>query len=254
MLRIAQNTHVLIKSMACALSWSALWRSARIRMSAAFSIAKLVHNASSHMTFNLSNAYLSAAANKSSAIFSKFAALPVYINRNISRNTSWSTSVMSTRFCFLSSISCSNIAEKTGLRAEEENHKIEKIIPACSEGINHHPSCRKHTRTLVRKTEGTPDSTRTERTYVLFTCEDGFVRLKFPPAHRQRDVAEFLVFKQKPEVVRQSTLGNFELYGVALPGNVHAVRHHADLQHAPPWLDLLFAANGLGIIVQISSM
>lgn len=41
---------------------------------------------------------LSAAANKSSAILSKFGALPVYINLSISLITSWSTSVMSTRF------------------------------------------------------------------------------------------------------------------------------------------------------------
>lgn len=50
-------THVLMKSMACALSWSALCRSANINISAAFSIDKFVHNASSHITFNLSNAY-----------------------------------------------------------------------------------------------------------------------------------------------------------------------------------------------------
>lgn len=78
------------------------------------------------------------------------------------------------------------------------------------------------------------------------------MRLKLPPAHRQRDVAEFLVFKQKPEVVRQSTLRHFELYGVALAGNVHAVRHHADLQRAA-WLDLA-RGKRLVIIVQISSM
>lgn len=41
---------------------------------------------------------LSAAANKSSAILSKLGALPVYINLSISLITSWSTSVMSTRF------------------------------------------------------------------------------------------------------------------------------------------------------------
>lgn len=58
------------------------------------------------------------------------------------------------------------------------------------------------------------------------------MRLEFPAAHGQRDIAEFLVFKEEPEVVRQPTLWNFELYGVALPGYVHAVSHHAHLQHA----------------------
>lgn len=42
------------------------------------------------------------------------------MNLSISFRTSWSTSVMATRFCFLSSISCSNIAAKTGLRAGED--------------------------------------------------------------------------------------------------------------------------------------
>lgn len=51
------GTHVLMKSMACALSWSALCRSASIRMSAAFSIDRLVHSASSHITLSLSSAY-----------------------------------------------------------------------------------------------------------------------------------------------------------------------------------------------------
>jgi hypothetical protein len=54
---ISVTTYVLMKSMDCALSWSALCKSARINMSAAFSIDRFVHSASSHMTFNLSSAY-----------------------------------------------------------------------------------------------------------------------------------------------------------------------------------------------------
>lgn len=56
------------------------------------------------------------------------------------------------------------------------------------------------------------------------------MRLKFPPTDRERDVAKFLVFEEEAKIVGQSTLRNFELYRVALPGNVHAVRYHADLQ------------------------
>lgn len=52
-----ENTYVLIKSIVCALSWSALWRSAKIKVSAAVSTDKFMHNASSHMTFSFSNAY-----------------------------------------------------------------------------------------------------------------------------------------------------------------------------------------------------
>lgn len=51
------NTHVLMNSMVCTLSWSALCRSASMRISAALSIDRLLHRASSHMTFSLSNAY-----------------------------------------------------------------------------------------------------------------------------------------------------------------------------------------------------
>lgn len=50
-------TYVLIKSMAWALSWSALCRSASMRISAALSIDKFVQRASSHITFSLSSAY-----------------------------------------------------------------------------------------------------------------------------------------------------------------------------------------------------
>lgn len=87
---------------------------------------------------------------------------------------------------------------------------------------------------LQKHTEGNGGTRNGDarETALFFTCEDGFVRLEFPPAYGQRDVAEFLVFEEKAEVVRQPALWNFELYGVALPGNVHAVRHHAHLQHA----------------------
>lgn len=51
------STYVFIKSMAWAFNWSALCRSANIRISAALSIDRFIHNASSHITFSLSNAY-----------------------------------------------------------------------------------------------------------------------------------------------------------------------------------------------------
>lgn len=51
------HTHVLINSMVCTFSWSALCRSANINISAALSIDRLLHSASSHMTFSLSSAY-----------------------------------------------------------------------------------------------------------------------------------------------------------------------------------------------------
>lgn len=51
------DTCLLIKSMACALSCSALCKSARMRVSATFSTERLLHRASSHMTFKRSRAY-----------------------------------------------------------------------------------------------------------------------------------------------------------------------------------------------------
>lgn len=51
------HAHVLINSMVCTFSWSALCRSANINISAALSIDRLLHSASSHMTFSLSSAY-----------------------------------------------------------------------------------------------------------------------------------------------------------------------------------------------------
>lgn len=48
---------LLIKSMACALSCSALCKSARMSVSATFSTERLLHRASSHMTFKRSRAY-----------------------------------------------------------------------------------------------------------------------------------------------------------------------------------------------------
>lgn len=62
------------------------------------------------------------------------------------------------------------------------------------------------------------------------TCKYGFVRLKLPPAHGQRDVTEFLVFEKQSQIVRQPALWHLKLYSITLTGNVHAVRHHADLQ------------------------
>lgn len=63
-----------------------------------------------------------------------------------------------------------------------------------------------------------------------YTCEDGLVRLELSTANGKRDVAKFLVFKKQPQVVRKPALGHFELYRVALPRDVDAVRHHAHLQ------------------------
>lgn len=51
------DTCLLIKSMACALSCSALCKSARMRVSATFSTERLLHRASSHMTFKRLRAY-----------------------------------------------------------------------------------------------------------------------------------------------------------------------------------------------------
>lgn len=51
------DTCLLIKSMACALSCSALCKSARMRVSATFSTERLLHKASSHITFKRSRAY-----------------------------------------------------------------------------------------------------------------------------------------------------------------------------------------------------
>ncbi len=48
---------LLIKSMACALSCSALCKSARMSVSATFSTERLLQRASSHMTFKRSRAY-----------------------------------------------------------------------------------------------------------------------------------------------------------------------------------------------------
>lgn len=62
------------------------------------------------------------------------------------------------------------------------------------------------------------------------TCEYGFMRLELPPADRQRDVAEFLVFEEETQIIGQPAFRHLELYGVALAGNVHAVRYHADLK------------------------
>jgi len=53
----AKSTYVLMKSIACALSCSALWRSAKIKISAALSIDKFADKDSSHITFSLSRAY-----------------------------------------------------------------------------------------------------------------------------------------------------------------------------------------------------
>lgn len=46
-----------MNSIVCALSWSALWRSASISVSAAVSIDKFTHSASSHITLSFSRAY-----------------------------------------------------------------------------------------------------------------------------------------------------------------------------------------------------
>lgn len=58
--RIFENyvdTHVFIKSMACAFSCSALCKSASINMSAAFSTANTEHRTSSHIILSLPKSY-----------------------------------------------------------------------------------------------------------------------------------------------------------------------------------------------------
>ena len=54
---ICSSSNLLMKSMACVFSCSALWRSARTRTSDTLSMLRLVHRASSHITFSRSNAY-----------------------------------------------------------------------------------------------------------------------------------------------------------------------------------------------------
>lgn len=61
------------------------------------------------------------------------------------------------------------------------------------------------------------------------TCENCFVRLELPSADSERHVAKFLVLKQLPEIVGQPALRYFKLYRITLPGDVYAVRHHANL-------------------------
>ena len=61
---------------------------------------------------------LSAAASRSAAISFKFGDFPVQRKLSISLKTSGEISDMATRLNLLSSISCSNIARKTGDRAE----------------------------------------------------------------------------------------------------------------------------------------
>lgn len=52
-----RTLHLLIKSIAWAFNCSALCKSARTRVSATFSTERLLHKASSHMTFSRSSAY-----------------------------------------------------------------------------------------------------------------------------------------------------------------------------------------------------
>jgi len=55
------------------------------------------------------------------------------------------------------------------------------------------------------------------------------VRLELSTAHGERDVAELLVVKEIAKILGQLALGHFELHDVGLSGDVHAVRHDADL-------------------------
>lgn len=70
---------------------------------------------------------------------------------------------------------------------------------------------------------------RTTNRFWSLTCENRFVRLKFPSADSERYIAKFLVLKQQPEIVGQPALRYFKLYRITLPGDVYTVRHYADL-------------------------
>ena len=50
-------SYLFINSIDWDFNWIAVWQSANIKVSATFSMSKLLHNASSHNAFNLSNAY-----------------------------------------------------------------------------------------------------------------------------------------------------------------------------------------------------
>lgn len=65
--------------------------------------------------------------------------------------------------------------------------------------------------------------------YSCPTCQYGLVRLELTAAHRERHIAEFLVIEEIAEIFGELALGHFELHYVGLSGDVHAVRHDADL-------------------------
>lgn len=63
--------------------------------------------------------------------------------------------------------------------------------------------------------------------------------LELPSADGERYVAKFLVLEQQAEIVGQPAFWYFKLYRITLPGDVHAVRHDADLWRDNEKLEVL---------------
>lgn len=53
--------------------------------------------------------------------------------------------------------------------------------------------------------------------------------LELSTANGERNVAELLYLKQLTQVIGESAFWHLELYGIALAGDVHTVRHNAHL-------------------------
>lgn len=55
--------------------------------------------------------------------------------------------------------------------------------------------------------------------------------LELSTANGERNVAELLYLKQLTQVIGESAFWHLELYGIALAGDVHTVRHNTHLQN-----------------------
>lgn len=118
-------SYLLMKSMACVFSWSALCRSASTNISQTFSIVRFEHRASSHITFKRSKAYWKTVVNSENELtdtyqslgfqglleikcsFNSFGFLSMnYLNRKLImhaerfRAVSWSTKCPSMKYEF----------------------------------------------------------------------------------------------------------------------------------------------------------
>lgn len=124
---------------------------------------------------------------------------------------------MATRFSFLSSISCSNMAAKTSLRAEDKDNIYIILVTDQLEDI----------------------------LSVILTCQYGLVRLKLTAPHRERYIAEFLVIEEIAKIFRKFALGHFELHNIGLPGDVYTVRHNTDLTE---YCQFIFGQEAVGLV------